>query len=54
MLKGLILSFKGLEKRPKLKNTKCHLLKKSVYCLGHIISAEDIAMDPAKIKAIKK
>ena len=36
----------------KLKPNKCHLLKKQVTYLGHLISAEGIQMDPEKTAAI--
>lgn len=36
----------------KLAPKKCHLLRSSVKFLGHIISADGIATDPEKIKAI--
>ena len=36
----------------KLKPSKCHLLQKSVEFLGHIVSAGQIAVNPAKILAV--
>jgi len=37
----------------KLNPTKCEFLKKEILYLGHVISAEGVAPDPEKIKAIK-
>lgn len=36
----------------KLSPSKCHFLRRSVKFLGHIISQEGIATDPAKVQAI--
>lgn len=36
----------------KPKPTKCHLLKKSVHYLGHVISEKGIETDPRKVKCI--
>ena len=38
----------------KLKPTKCELLQDEVHYLGHVVSAEGVATDPAKVEAIKK
>ena len=38
----------------KLKPSKCHLLKQKVSYLGHIISREGVATDPAKIESLRK
>ena len=38
----------------KLKPTKCHLLKKSVEFLGHIVSGRGISTDPAKISCLQQ
>ena len=40
--------------RLKLKPTKCELLQDEVHYLGHVVSAEGVATDPAKVEAIKK
>ena len=37
----------------KLKPTKCHLFKKSVHYLGHVISEKGIETDPEKVKCIR-
>ena len=36
----------------KLKPSKCHLFKKSVTFLGHVVSKDGIKTDPEKIKAV--
>ena len=36
----------------KLKPGKCHLLRKSVHYLGHVVSNRVVETDPAKIKCI--
>ena len=38
----------------KLKARKCHLFKESVLYLGHIVSAQGIATDPEKVRAVKE
>ena len=37
----------------KLQPSKCHLFKRSINYLGHMISAEGISTDPAKIEALR-
>ncbi|GFR03494.1 retrovirus-related Pol polyprotein from transposon 17.6 [Trichonephila clavata] len=37
----------------KLSPSKCHLFRREVTYLGHIISAEDVRTDPDKISAVK-
>ena len=37
----------------KLKPKKCHLLRKEVLYLGHVVGSEGISTDPTKIEAIK-
>jgi hypothetical protein len=37
----------------KLKPSKCHLIKEEVAFLGHVVSAEGIATDPAKIQSVR-
>ena len=37
----------------KLKPSKCQLFKTSVHYLRHVVSAEGITTDPAKISAVK-
>lgn len=39
--------------RLKLKPKKCHLFKKEVGYLGHVVSSEGVKTDPAKIEAVK-
>ncbi len=36
----------------KLKPSKCHLMKREVQYLGHVVSAEGIRTDPEKINAV--
>ena len=38
----------------KLKPSKCHLFKKSISYLGHVVSEEGVRTDPKKIEAVKK
>ena len=38
----------------KLKPKNCKLLQNEVHCLGHVVNAEAVARDPAKVEAIKK
>lgn len=38
----------------KLKPSKCHLFKKRVKYLGHVISEDGIEADPAKVEVVKK
>ena len=33
---------------------KLKLLQNEVHCLGHVVNAEAVARDPAKVEAIKK
>ena len=40
--------------RLTLKPTKCELLQDEVHYLVHVVSAEGVATDPAKVEAIKK
>ena len=37
----------------KIKPSKCHLLRKECSYLGHVVSAEGVATDPSKTKAIQ-
>ena len=37
----------------KLKPSKCHLLKKTVTFLGHVVSEDGIETDPAKVESVK-
>ena len=37
----------------RLKPLKCHLLRRNVEFLGHVVSAEGISTDPAKIERVK-
>ena len=53
-LKRLRGVFKRLAKAGwKLKPSKCEFFKTKIACLGHIILAKGIEMDPKKIKAIQ-
>ncbi len=52
-LERLEMVFKHLKTHNlKLAPKKCHLLRSSVKFLGHNISADGIATDPEKVKAI--
>ena len=52
--KNLMAIFERLrEVNLKLNPAKCNFLKKELVYLGHMISAEDIKPDPAKIEAAK-
>ena len=42
------------EAKLKLKPKKCHLFKKKVAYLGHVVSAEGVSTDPDKIEAVKR
>src|SRR5258705_4021492 len=45
--------FKRLEvANLKMKPSKCHFAQRKIHYLGHIVSAEGVATDPAKIQAI--
>ena len=37
----------------KLSAKKCHFLKNSIKCLGHIVTADGIVCDEEKISAVK-
>ena len=37
----------------KLKPSKCHLLQRTVTFLGHVVSEEGIATDPAKVESVQ-
>ena len=37
----------------KVKPSKCHLARKRVAFLGHVVSAEGVSTDPAKVEAVK-
>ncbi|XP_040197588.1 uncharacterized protein LOC120930474 [Rana temporaria] len=37
----------------KVKPSKCHLLKPQVHYLGHVVSAEGVQPDPAKVQVVK-
>ena len=37
----------------KLSPKKCHLFKKRVVYLGHVVSEEGVSTDPEKIKAVR-
>lgn len=39
---------------PKLSSRKCTLFQRSVPHLGHVISAEGISIDPAKVKTVRE
>lgn len=52
--KNLMTVFERLrEVNLKLNPSKCNFLKKELVYLGHLISAEGIRSDPAKIEAVK-
>ena len=54
-LKRLEAVFQKLEEAGlKLKPSKCNLFQCQITYLGHVISAQGIAMDKGKIEAIKK
>ena len=54
-LERLEAMFQKLEQAGlKLKASKCELLQWQITYLGHIISAQGIAIDESKIEAIKK
>ena len=36
-----------------LKPKKCHLMKREVEYLGHVVSEEGVAPDPSKVAAVK-
>lgn len=36
----------------KLKPSKCHLLRRNVNFLGHVVTPEGVAVDPSKIQAV--
>ena len=42
------------EAKLKVKPKKCHLFKKKVAYLGHVVSAEGVSTDPDKIEAVKQ
>ena len=47
--------FKAFEKAGlRIKPRKCHICCKSVPYLGHLLSADGIQMDPARVKAIQQ
>ena len=47
--------FRALKKANlKVNSTKCTWCAKSIKILGHIVSKDNVAMDPAKIQAIKE
>ena len=37
-----------------LKPSKCHLARREVEYLGHIVSHQGVAADPKKVKAVKE
>ena len=41
------------EERLRLKPTKCHLARKQVEFLGHVVSATGVQTDPGKLKAVE-
>ena len=41
-------------RRAGLKPTKCELLQSQVQYLGHIISSEGVATDPAKVEVVEQ
>ena len=53
-LERLAAVFERLERAGlRLKPSKCHLLRRNVEFLGHVVSAEGISTDPAKIERVK-
>ena len=48
------LFLKICKSRLKLNGNKCQTGVKSIVFLGHIISSEDVKIDPAKLEAITK
>ena len=42
------------EKQLYAKLSKCEFWMDEVQCLGHVISAQGIAVDPAKVEAVVK
>ena len=38
----------------KLKPTKCHFCRQSVSYLGHVVSADGVSPDPAKVSAVQR
>ena len=40
------------EAKLKIKPSKCHLLRKSIHYLGHVVSRNGVETDPTKIKCI--
>ena len=42
-----------LQAEPKVETEKCHLFKREVVYLGHVVCPAGIFTDPAKIKVIQ-